>query len=96
MSSFVGWVETTLGFVGFRCTQPNLHFDIAFAKCETQQWQISEQSLKNFFFDQTGRFFWPAAPAYMKLHLNISQSSLSTQSFFDCSPSTQWTLSEIN
>ena len=23
---FVGWVEPTPGFVGFRCTQPNLHF----------------------------------------------------------------------
>jgi hypothetical protein len=23
---FVGWVEHNLGFVGFRFTQPNLHF----------------------------------------------------------------------
>ena len=23
---FVGWVEPTPDFVGFRCTQPNLHF----------------------------------------------------------------------
>ena len=34
---FVGWVEPTPGFVGFRCTQPNLHFAGDIAKCETQQ-----------------------------------------------------------
>jgi len=34
---FVGWVEPTSGFVGFRCTQPNLHFAGDIAKCETQQ-----------------------------------------------------------
>ena len=32
--NFVGWVEPTPGFVGFRCTQP-LHFADAMAKCET-------------------------------------------------------------
>ena len=32
---FVGWVEPTPGFVGFRCTQPNLHFAGVIAKCET-------------------------------------------------------------
>ncbi len=34
---FVGWVEPTLGFVGFRCTLPNLHFADDILKCETQQ-----------------------------------------------------------
>ena len=34
---FVGWVEPTPGFVGFRCTQPNLHFAGVIANCETQQ-----------------------------------------------------------
>ena len=34
---FVGSVEPTPGFVGFRCTQPNLHFAGDIAKCETQQ-----------------------------------------------------------
>jgi hypothetical protein len=33
----VGWVETTAGIVGFRCTQPNLHFAAVIANCETQQ-----------------------------------------------------------
>ena len=32
-----GWVESTPSFVGFRCTQPNLHFAGVIAKCETQQ-----------------------------------------------------------
>jgi hypothetical protein len=54
--AFVGWVEPIPGFVGFRCTQPNLHFSGVIAKCETQQRQISEPSPKSFFFDQTGRF----------------------------------------
>jgi hypothetical protein len=39
---FVGWVELTPSFVGFRCTQPNLHFAGVIAKCETQQLPISE------------------------------------------------------
>jgi len=52
---FVGWVEPTAGFVGFRCTQPNLHVAGAMAKCETQQQPISEPSSKIFFSDQTGR-----------------------------------------
>ncbi|CAB1074704.1 hypothetical protein D1AOALGA4SA_2523 [Olavius algarvensis Delta 1 endosymbiont] len=34
---FVGWVEPTQIFVGFRCTQPNLYFDSSSVKCETQQ-----------------------------------------------------------
>jgi hypothetical protein len=54
---FVGWVEPAPSFVGFRCTQPNLHFAGVIEKFETQQWPISKQSLKSFFFDQTGRFF---------------------------------------
>jgi len=64
---FVGWVEPTPGFVGFRCTQPNLHFAGVIAKCETQQRPISEPSPKSFFFNQTGRppeagkLFRPAA-----------------------------------
>ena len=64
---FVGWVEPTPGSVGFRCTQPNLHFAGVIAKCETQQRQISEPSPKSFFFDKTGRppkaviLFRPAA-----------------------------------
>jgi len=39
---FVGWVEPTPGFVGFRCTQPNLHFAGVIVKCETQQGPISD------------------------------------------------------
>jgi hypothetical protein len=49
---FVGWVEPTQGFVGFRCTQPNLHFAGVIAKCETQQRPISKLAV----------FFWPEAP----------------------------------
>jgi hypothetical protein len=48
---FVGWVEPTPGFVGFRCTQPNLHFAGVIAKCETQQRPISEPSPKSFYSD---------------------------------------------
>ena len=48
---FVGWVEPTPGFVGFRCTQPNLHFDGVIAKCETQQRPISEPCPKSFYSD---------------------------------------------
>ena len=48
---FVGWVEPTPGFVGFRCTQPNLHFAGVIAKCETQQRPISEPSPISFYFD---------------------------------------------
>ena len=36
-----GWVEPIPGFVGFRCTQPNLHFAGVIANCETQQQLIS-------------------------------------------------------
>jgi hypothetical protein len=39
---FVGWVEPAPSFVGFRCTQPNLHFAVVIAKCETQQRPIFE------------------------------------------------------
>mgnify|MGYP003565873937 CR=1 FL=1 len=53
---FIGWGDPTPGFVGFRCTQPNLHFAGFIAKCETQQRPISEPSHESFFFDQTGRF----------------------------------------
>jgi hypothetical protein len=48
---FVGWVEPTPGFVGFRCTQPNLHFSGGIAKCETQQRPISKLSPRSFFLD---------------------------------------------
>jgi hypothetical protein len=58
--AFVGWVEPIPGFVGFRCTQPNLHFAGVIGNCITQQRPISEPSPKSFFFDQTG-FFGPAA-----------------------------------
>ena len=54
---FVGWVEPSQGFVGFRCTQSNLHITGIIAKYETQQQPISEASPKKFFSDQTGRFF---------------------------------------
>ena len=54
--AFVGWVEPIPGFVGFRCTQPNLHFAGVIANCITQQRPISEPSPKSFFFDQTGFF----------------------------------------
>ncbi|MGD8295618.1 MAG: hypothetical protein PVG67_04450, partial [Desulfobacterales bacterium] len=43
---FVGWVEPTPGFVGFRCTQSNLHVTGMIAKCETQQRPISEPNHK--------------------------------------------------
>jgi len=52
--AFVGWVEPTPSFVGFRCTQPNLHLAGAITKCETQQRPISEPNPKCFFSDQTG------------------------------------------
>jgi hypothetical protein len=55
--AFVGWVEPTPGFVGFRCTQPNLHFAGVIANCETQLRPISQPSPKSFFFDLTGCFF---------------------------------------
>jgi hypothetical protein len=48
---YVGWVEPTPGFVGFRCTQPNRHFAGVIAKCETQQRPISEPCPKSFYFD---------------------------------------------
>jgi hypothetical protein len=53
---FVGWVKPAPSFVGFRCTQPNLHFAGVIAKCETQQRPISKPSPKSFFFDLTDRF----------------------------------------
>jgi hypothetical protein len=46
---FVGWVEPTPGFVGFRCTQSNLHVTDIIAKCETQQRPISEPNHKVSF-----------------------------------------------
>ena len=33
---FVGWVEPTLGYVGFRFTLPNLHIVNSFVQSETQ------------------------------------------------------------
>jgi len=47
--SLVGWVEPTPGFVGFRCTQTNLHFAEVFANCETQQRPISNRAPKISF-----------------------------------------------
>ena len=41
---FVGWVEPISGYVGFRFTQPNLHFVTSIVQCETQQWPILEPS----------------------------------------------------
>ena len=55
---FVGWVEPTPGFVGFRCTQPNLHFAGVITKCETQQRLISELSSKSFFSLRPPFFGW--------------------------------------
>jgi hypothetical protein len=46
---FVGWVEPAPSFVGFRCTQPNLHFAVVIAKSETQQRSISKPSPKVSF-----------------------------------------------
>jgi hypothetical protein len=43
---FVGWVEPISGYVGFRFTQPNLHFVSSIVQCETQQWPILEPSPK--------------------------------------------------
>jgi len=43
---FVGWVEPISGYVGFRFTQPNLHFVSTIMLCETQQWPFLEPSLK--------------------------------------------------
>ena len=62
--AFVGWVEPTPDFVGFRCTQPNLHSDVVIAKCETQQRPISKLSPKSFYFDQAGRFFGQRRRSY--------------------------------
>jgi hypothetical protein len=49
--AFVGWVAPAPGIVGFRYTQPNLHFAGVIAKCETQKRPISEPNPKSFFFD---------------------------------------------
>jgi len=51
----VGWVEPTPGIVGFRCTQPKLHFFGVIMKCEIQQRPISEPIHNSFFSDQNGR-----------------------------------------
>jgi hypothetical protein len=40
----VGWVELISDYVGFRFTQPNLHFVSSIVQCETQQWPILEPS----------------------------------------------------
>ncbi len=45
-----GWVEPSPGFVGFRCTQSNLHITGIIAKCETQQRPISEGKTKGQVF----------------------------------------------
>ena len=65
--AFVGWVEPTPGIVGFRCTQPNLHFTVVIANCETQQRPISEPSPKSFFLINLAAF-QASGFAYMKLH----------------------------
>jgi hypothetical protein len=43
---FVVWVEPISDYVGFRFTQPNLHFVSSIVQCETQQWPILEPSPK--------------------------------------------------
>jgi hypothetical protein len=45
----VGWVEPAPGFVGFRCTQANLHFAGAIDRVETQQRPIPEPRVKRNF-----------------------------------------------
>jgi hypothetical protein len=52
---FVGWVEPTPDFVGFRCTQPNLHIAGAISKYETQHRTILKPSPRSLFLDQTER-----------------------------------------
>jgi hypothetical protein len=69
--AFVGWVEPMPGFVGFRCTQTNLHFATVIAKCETQQRLISEPSSKSFFFDQTGRFSGQRRRSYRSINMPL-------------------------
>jgi hypothetical protein len=60
----LGWVESSLSFVGFRCTLPNLRSAGVIAKCETQQQPISEPSPTSFFSDQTGRLFGQRPRSY--------------------------------
>ena len=66
---FVGWVEPAPSFVGFRCTQPNLHFAGVIAKCETQQRPISKPSSKRFFLIRLAVFL-ARGDAYMKPYQN--------------------------
>jgi hypothetical protein len=64
---FVGWVEPTPDFVGFRCTQPNLHIAGVIAKGETQQRPISKPSPKSFYLIRLAVFLARGA-ARVKLH----------------------------
>jgi hypothetical protein len=57
---FVGWVEPNPGFVGFRCTQSNLHVTGIIAKCETQQQPISESNHEVSLLIKLA-VFWPEA-----------------------------------
>jgi len=66
---FVGWVEPTPDFVGFRCTQPNLHVASDISKYETQQRPISKPSPRSFFCDQTRR----SRPTTGGAHMNLAQ-----------------------
>ena len=62
---FVSWVEATPGFVGFRCTQANLHFAGVIANCETQQRPISEPS--PIFLSKIDGFLHPGRIALTQL-----------------------------
>ena len=71
---FVGWVESTPGLVGFRCTQPNLHVAGVIAKCETQQRPISEPSPKVSFSIRLA-FFGPATVLTPETYINYRRAS---------------------
>ena len=58
---FVGWVEPAPDFVGFRCTQPNLHFAGSNAQCETPTTADFGTELQKFLFRFDRPLFWPAA-----------------------------------
>ena len=47
--NFINWLEPAQGFVGFRCTQSNLHFAIVIVKLETQQ--LLKTVLLTSFYD---------------------------------------------
>jgi hypothetical protein len=64
---FVGWVELTSNFVGFRCTLPDLHLVGDIAKCETQQRPISEPNHEVSFLIRPAVFL-AGGGACMKLN----------------------------